>query len=55
MALPGYGPLESLPWWVPWGTGGLEVSGCGKVKVKPRTAGKATQRACPTDPQSAAA
>lgn len=32
----------------------LEVSGCSKVKVKPRTAGKATQGACPTDPQSEA-
>lgn len=38
----------------PSSAGRLEVSGWGQDKVKSCTAGKATQRACPTDPQSAA-
>ena len=60
MALPGNSHLANkrVPLIIPTvgatGQGRLEVSGRGKVNVRPWTAGKATQRARPTAPKSAA-
>lgn len=58
MALPGFNqqasrPLESLPRGAV-GPGWAAASRHSEVEVNPRPARKITQRACPTDPESAA-